>query len=247
MDELGDTYLDMSNWGKGMVWVNGHNLGRFWKIGPAQTLYLPAVWLKKGNNEIIIFDLLIPTKTEVEGLKTPILDKNIFDESLLHRKKGQDLILKNEKPVVVGSFKDEAGWKDVPFNKTMEGRYLTIEVLSSQDADDNQTSIAEIKVVGNNGEFLAPINWSVLYADSENLRAGSTAEKVFDSQETVIWETNSNEQTKHPHVIVIDLGENVRASAVRILPRVDNKRNGNIKDFKIYFKKEPFIITRGSD
>ena len=39
----------MSQWGKGAVWVNGKSLGRFWNIGPQQTLYLPAPWLKEGE------------------------------------------------------------------------------------------------------------------------------------------------------------------------------------------------------
>ena len=34
LDEVGDTYLDMSNWKKGFVWVNGYNLGRYWSVGP---------------------------------------------------------------------------------------------------------------------------------------------------------------------------------------------------------------------
>ena len=41
-----------------MVYVNGHNLGRYWNIGPQQKIFCPAQWLKKGNNEIIVFDLL---------------------------------------------------------------------------------------------------------------------------------------------------------------------------------------------
>ena len=53
----GDTYFDMSNYSKGMVYLNGHNLGRYWNVGPQQRLYCPANWLKKGENEIIIFDL----------------------------------------------------------------------------------------------------------------------------------------------------------------------------------------------
>ncbi|MEZ0095230.1 beta-galactosidase [Streptacidiphilus sp. EB129] len=52
----GDTYLDMSNWTKGVVWVNGRNLGRYWQIGPQQRLYCPASWLKQGVNEVVIFD-----------------------------------------------------------------------------------------------------------------------------------------------------------------------------------------------
>ncbi|MGI5229517.1 beta-galactosidase [Actinoallomurus sp. CA-142502] len=53
----GDTYLDMSRWSKGVVWVNGHNLGRYWEIGPQRRLYCPAPWLRRGRNEILVFDL----------------------------------------------------------------------------------------------------------------------------------------------------------------------------------------------
>jgi hypothetical protein len=58
LEETGDTYLDMSKWGKGVVWVNGHNLGRYWNIGPQQRLFLPGVYLNKGKNKIIIFDMI---------------------------------------------------------------------------------------------------------------------------------------------------------------------------------------------
>jgi beta-galactosidase GanA len=53
-----DTYIDMTNYQKGLVWVNGHNLGRYWDIGPQKRLYCPAPWLRQGRNEIVIFDLL---------------------------------------------------------------------------------------------------------------------------------------------------------------------------------------------
>lgn len=52
-----DTFIDMTNYQKGIVWVNGHNLGRYWNIGPQFRLYCPAPWLKKGKNEVIVFDL----------------------------------------------------------------------------------------------------------------------------------------------------------------------------------------------
>ena len=61
LEKTGDTFLDLSKWKKGFVFVNGHNLGRYWDIGPQHDLYLPGVWLKKGRNEIIIFDLLLDT------------------------------------------------------------------------------------------------------------------------------------------------------------------------------------------
>ena len=65
---VADTYLDMSNFKKGVVWVNGHNLGRYWYVGPQQRLYCPAGWLKKGNNEVIVFDLHQLNAAAVSGL-----------------------------------------------------------------------------------------------------------------------------------------------------------------------------------
>jgi beta-galactosidase len=56
LSETGDTFLDMEDWGKGIVFVNGKNIGRYWQVGPQQTLYIPGVWLKKGENEIVIFE-----------------------------------------------------------------------------------------------------------------------------------------------------------------------------------------------
>ncbi len=55
-DELGDTFLDFSGWGKGCVWVNGFNIGRFWEIGPQKRLYIPAPLLQKGENIITVFE-----------------------------------------------------------------------------------------------------------------------------------------------------------------------------------------------
>lgn len=74
LNQVADTYLDMRKWGKGMVWVNGKNLGRYWEIGPQQTLYLPAEWLKKGKNEIVILELNKPEQQSLSGLAKPILD-----------------------------------------------------------------------------------------------------------------------------------------------------------------------------
>lgn len=74
LTETGDTFLDMRNWGKGCVWVNGHNIGRYWYIGAQQTLYLPAPWLRKGKNEIVIFEQIKSWQDEVEGITTPIID-----------------------------------------------------------------------------------------------------------------------------------------------------------------------------
>jgi beta-galactosidase len=76
LNKTGDTFLDMRNWGKGIVFINGHNLGRYWNLGPQQTLFVPGVWLKTGKNEIVIFEQLNDEiQLEVSCISTPILDE----------------------------------------------------------------------------------------------------------------------------------------------------------------------------
>ena len=70
----GDTYLDMSKWGKGVVWVNGHNLGKYWSIGPQQTVYVPKEWLKKGLNSVVVFDMLTYDVKQLTTTSTPVLN-----------------------------------------------------------------------------------------------------------------------------------------------------------------------------
>ncbi len=74
LTEVNDTYLDMRQWGKGVVWINGHNLGRYWSIGPQQTIYVPAEWLKVGKNEVIVLELLETSQKNLQTLAKPILD-----------------------------------------------------------------------------------------------------------------------------------------------------------------------------
>ncbi len=67
-----DTFLKTDTLTKGVVFVNGINLGRYWEIGPTATIYIPAPILKQGNNTIVIFEL--------HGIK----DKSIhFSDKLL--------------------------------------------------------------------------------------------------------------------------------------------------------------------
>ncbi len=75
LEKVGDTFLDMRDWGKGHVWINGHNLGRYWYIGPQQTIYVPAPWLKKGKNSIAVFEELKVRQDEIGSIGTPILDQ----------------------------------------------------------------------------------------------------------------------------------------------------------------------------
>ena len=63
LDKSGDCYIDMSDWDKGYLWVNGKLLGRYWRIGPQQRLYCPGSWLARGRNELLVFDMhrVMPT------------------------------------------------------------------------------------------------------------------------------------------------------------------------------------------
>lgn len=74
LNGTGDTFLDTGALAKGAVWVNGHNLGRYWHIGPQRTLYLPEPFLQKGRNEVVVFDLYGKNGKTVEGLPKAILD-----------------------------------------------------------------------------------------------------------------------------------------------------------------------------
>ena len=69
LNKVADTYIDMSKYQKGLVWVNGHNLGRYWNVGPQHTLYCPAPFLKKGENKVVVFDLLQMEANPLKGVK----------------------------------------------------------------------------------------------------------------------------------------------------------------------------------
>jgi beta-galactosidase len=70
LDTPADTFIDMSGYKKGVVWVNGHNLGRFWDIGPQTRLYCPAPWLRAGTNDVIVLDLLRTDAVPLRGVAT---------------------------------------------------------------------------------------------------------------------------------------------------------------------------------
>jgi beta-galactosidase len=73
VDEAADTFLVLPGWTKGVAWINGFNLGRYWKRGPQQTLYMPAPLLKRGENEVIVFELHGAEHLTVESRDKPTL------------------------------------------------------------------------------------------------------------------------------------------------------------------------------
>lgn len=77
-EDMADTYLDPTGWGKGVVFINGFNLGRYWPlVGPQITLYLPKDLLKVGTNKIAMLELqMAPEDGQVSFTDTPNLDGN---------------------------------------------------------------------------------------------------------------------------------------------------------------------------
>ena len=234
LDKVGDTFLDMSTWGKGMVWVNGLAIGRFWEIGPQQTLFMPGCWLKEGENEIIVLDLKGPEKASIRGLKKPILDWLRNEGASTHRKEGEQLDLSRETPVAEGTFVPGNGWQEVCFDRQSTGRYFCLEALSAQKGK-KIAAIAELDVLGADGKPISREKWRIRYADSEETRSGNcTGDKVFDLQESTYWMTVAKDA--YPHQLVIDLGGDYTVTGFRYLPRAEKGYPGMIKDYRVYVK-----------
>lgn len=233
-----DTFLNFETWGKGLVYVNGHPMGRIWEIGPQQTLYMPGCWLKKGENEILVFDILGPREAKSEGLKEPKLDQLLVKKRLTHREPGENLDLTGLTPALTGTFAPGNGWQEARLDAPQRGRYLCIEALDAIDGGD-VASIAEFYVLDGNGERLSREPWTVDYADSEETAQGNhSADKIFDLQESTYWSTVPG--TVYPHALVIDLSGTRSISGIQYLPRMEAEVPGGIGTYRIYISDEPF-------
>ena len=231
LKKVGDTFLNFETWGKGQVWVNGHAMGRFWSIGPQQTLYVPGCWLKKGQNEVIVLDIVGPRETVVWGQAEPELNKLQLEKSNKHNNIGDKPDLNSATPVATGTFKAGNGWQTVKFNAPQKGRYLAIECLSTQKEGD-RVAIAELYLQGADGKRLSREPWKTKYANSEDEAGNNLGDKVFDLQESTYWQTEKGAAA--PHLLVIDLGSVQNVTALEYLPRAEQGAPGSIKDFKIY-------------
>jgi beta-galactosidase len=237
----GDTFLDMRTWGKGVAWVNGHCLGRYWRIGPTQTMYMPGCWLKPGQNEIVVLNLEDTEKPVVAGLTKPTLDQLRPEPGReVHRKHGQALKLTGIAPLKEGTLPPGKDWQEIRLATPTSGRYLCLESLDSQNGDPF-TTLAELLILGADGKPVPRDDLRVVYADSEDIQGDDgDAENVFDGDESTFWHTEwFTRRPAHPHVLVIDLGSKQPIAGVRSLPRQDLP-NGRIKTYRIYLRTEPF-------
>jgi beta-galactosidase len=230
----GDTWLDMRPWGKGYAWVNGHNLGRYWNIGPQQTMYIPGAWLKKGANEIIVLDLLGPEKSVIAALNHPILDElhpeNDFTRS---RRPEVKLNLESAQATLAASFIPGAAQMEVKLNAPARGRYFCFESLSAQDGQP-YAAIAELSLLDGAGQPLSAEGWTVGYVDSEErAKEDGTAENAIDGQTANFWHTEwSDKKPGHPHRLILDLGQSREIGGFRYTPR-QGQGGGRIKDYRV--------------
>ena len=252
LTQVGDTFLDLRGWGKGIVFINGHNLGRYWYIGPQQTLYVPGVWLKQGRNEIVVFEQIKDGLRPLASVKEPVLNQLNPDENAVVRSK---VINKSENTaprgkmsepkfpssalVKTGALADSEDEQTVRV-PTQKARYLGLQALSSHNGDEF-TTLAELDALGAAGKTISRKSWKVAYVDSEeNFAEGDLAEKVFDSDAETFWHSLwSTPHTSHPHTLVIDFGAEQEISGMRLLPRQDSA-NGRIKDYRLYLSLTPF-------
>ncbi len=231
LKKVGDTFLNFETWGKGQVYVNGHAMGRIWSIGPQQTLYIPGCWLKKGQNEVIVLDVVGPKEAVVWGQAEPELNKLQLEKSNKHNNIGDKPDLNSATPVATGAFKAGNGWQTIKFAGQKKGRYLAIECLSTQK-DNDRVAIAELYLQGADGKRLSREPWTTKYANSEEENGNHTGDKVFDLQESTYWQTEKSASV--PHLLVIDLGSVQTVSALEYLPRAEQGAPGSVKNYKIY-------------
>jgi beta-galactosidase len=237
----GDTYLDMRGWGKGCVWVNGHALGRYWYIGPQQTLYLPGVWLREGSNDVTVLELEACATPFLRGIDCAVL--NMLEADLLKpplppRVQGRMVTLPTDL-AAEGEFASSDAPQDFTFSQR-KGRYICLTSLSSQK-QDHFASMAELFVLDKNGNSLPRTAWTIYTVDSEELNAeDGQAENVFDGDLETIWHTEwGARQPDHPHLLIVDLGEIHDITGVRYIPR-QGDHPGKIKKYQCYVRTEPF-------
>lgn len=241
LQEVGDTYLDMRNLEKGLLWINDRLIGRYWFIGPQQTLYVPGCWLKEGNNKVDILEIGNPKKLAITGRTSQIWETRI-DSSLMHSRAGEKLVLHDEKVAYSGTLENIDGWQEVQFSTLIQGRFLLFESTAAYE-DSPFTVIAELRFIDENGKEIPREDYTITFADSEEFQEeNGLANLLIDNQPTTFWHTQwSKNEPGQPHHIVLDLAKPKKISGLRYLPRMKNSY-GRVKEFNLYISNQPFKI-----
>jgi beta-galactosidase len=242
LEKTGDTFFDLSPFGKGIAWVNGRCLGRFWNIGPTQTMYVPGPWLVKGHNEIVILDLLASGERPRLGcLDKPILDQLRPELDFANtRRPATQFALDALPPIHQGEFAPGSERQEIHFGAPAKGRYFALEALSSHD-NKPFAAIAELDLFNAAGQPIARDTWTIAQVDSEERdREDGSAENAIDGQTATFWHTQwSIAQPGFPHRLVIDLGKTQTIAGFAYVPRQGNNLPGRIKGFRIFVVDAP--------
>ncbi len=238
VESPGDTFLDMRNWGKGVAWVNGHCLGRYWNIGPSQTMYLPGVWLHAEENEVVVLDLLGPTTATLSGLKEPIMSELRPDLDFAGpSRSNRELALSEDTLVREATFERGDKSQTIRFDQSVSGRYFCLETLNAYGGQPF-AAVAELDLLDSSGSLMSHEGWLIAHVTSEErIAEDGTAENAIDGQTANHWHTQwKAKQPKHPHRLVIDLGETRTLTGFRYVPRAGSRATigGRIKDYRIY-------------
>jgi beta-galactosidase len=233
LQKVGDTFLDLRNFGKGDLWVNGHCLGRYWDIGPTQTAYAPGCWLHAGKNEIIILDTIGSENHTVAGLEKPVLDE-LHPEKDFARTHRPAVKLNLITPVHTGTFAPGGDTQEIKFAAPVTGKFFCLESLNAQDGKP-YAAVAELDLLDANGNAINHNGWTIAYVDSEERASeDGSAENAIDGQTANYWHTQwSAAQPDHPHQLVLDLGKSQVISGFRYGPR-QGTESGRIKDYRVF-------------
>ena len=235
LEKAGDTFLDLHNWGKGVVWVNGRCLGRFWNIGPTQTAYAPGCWLRAGKNEIVILDYVGPEKPEIAGLEKPVLNELHPEKDFAksHRPPVK-LNLDSAPPVHAGTFASGADPQEIRFAAPATGKFFALESLNAHDGKP-YAAVAELDLLDAAGKPISHEGWTIAYVDSEELGGeDGSAENAIDGQTANLWHTEWKKKSPgHPHRLILNLGKTQAIAGFRYVPR-QGEGAGRLKDYQIY-------------
>jgi beta-galactosidase len=233
-----DTFLDMSSWGQGIVWVNGRCLGRYWSIGPTQTMYLPGPWIRKGRNEVVVLDLTGPRAARIAGLAEPILDQLRPELDLARPATSASLQLDGVAPVHEGEFAPGAATQTIGFAAAVRGRQFCLESLSDFGGAGH-AGAAEIALLGADGKALDQSNWTIAWVSSEeSAKEDGSALNAINGQNSDYWHTawsGAGARGGHPHRLVVDLGAPVEVTGMRYTARQGAEGvTGRIRQFRAY-------------
>lgn len=211
-----DTYLDLSTWGQGTVYVNGYRVGSFSKKEPA--LSLSASLQRAGDNEIIVFDVIGPERPDVRSVASPGAAGRL--------RAGLPCELTPDMIVAEGELTAD-GWQEVEFDFPVNTRYIVFEIDGTKDT----SSLAEVRIVGPGINRVSQERWKVAHASSETPEDGY-AENIFDMDESTLWKPAKEESM--PQTVGIDMGSSFGVTGVQMLMYGSQVKNKPGCHYRIY-------------